>query len=50
MGMILLTWDKKKAATHERRIIKKPHPALLSPMRPLETLTSTFTELATERY
>src|SRR6266511_395472 len=26
-GMILLAWDGKKAATHERRIIKKPQPA-----------------------
>jgi hypothetical protein len=32
------------------RIIKKPHPALISPMRPLETLTSTLIELATERH
>jgi hypothetical protein len=48
--MILLAWDRKKAATHERRIKKKPQPALISPMRPLETLTSTFTELATERH
>lgn len=36
-GMILLTGDGKQAATHERRIIKKPHPALISPLRPFET-------------
>jgi hypothetical protein len=48
--MILLAWDGKQAATHERRIIKKPHPALISPLRPLDTLTSTLIELATERH
>jgi hypothetical protein len=46
--MILLAWDGKKAATHEREDHKKPQPALISPMRPLETLTSTLIELATE--
>jgi hypothetical protein len=35
--LILLAWNEKKAATHERRIIKKPQPALISPMRPLDT-------------
>src|SRR5688500_2594282 len=36
-GMILLAWDGQQAATHERRIIKKPQPAERSPMRSLDT-------------